>query len=111
MEAPTTRLTFGIGRFQSETLRDEAVVIAGPSQLTGAETRACVALSAEGDAVDRAFVEAWFPRSIMVVVKRSGPAIIGVGVIKPARPRYTETVSTRSGVELEPEMHELGYIG
>ena len=46
----------------------------------------------------------------MVAVKRSGAEIVGVGVIKPARPRYTETVAKRSGAELHPEMLELGYI-
>ena len=69
-----------------------------------------MALIAEGDAVDRAFVETWFPRSIVVAVKRSGAKIVGVGAIKTARPTYTATVAERSGFELQPEMHELGYI-
>ena len=54
-----------------------------------------MALIAEGDAVDRASVERWFPHSTVVAVKRSGTEIIGVGVIKPAR-SYTERVAKRS---------------
>ena len=81
-----------------------------PSQLTVAETKACVALIAKGGAVSRTFVEQWFPRSIVVAVKQSGAEIVGVGVIKPTRRHYTETVAQQSGAELRPEMHELGYV-
>ena len=81
-----------------------------PSQLTEAERNECVALIVKGGAVNPASVERWFPRSIMVAVKRSGAEIIGVGVIKPARRRYAQTVATRSGAELHPDMHELGYV-
>ena len=91
-------------------MQDNAVMIGRPSQLTEPETRECVALIGEGDAVDRAFVETWFPRSIVVAVKRLGAEIVGIGTIKPARPTYTGTVAKRSGAELDPEMHELGYV-
>ena len=68
-----------------------------------------MALIAEGDAVDRASVERWFPHSTVVAVKRSGTEIIGVGVIKPAR-SYTERVAKRSRAELDSKTHELGYV-
>ena len=69
-----------------------------------------MALVLEGGAVRRpTSVRYWFSRSIRVAVKRSGAEIIGVGAIKPLR-QYTETVAQRSGAELHPETHELGYI-
>jgi len=49
------------------------------------------------------------PHSIMVALRRSGADIIGVGAIKPPRP-YTKRVAERSGFDLDPEMHEMGYI-
>ena len=85
-------------------------MITRPSQLTERDRRNCVALIAEGDAVDGAFVNKWFPRSIVVAVKRSGAEIVGVGVIKPTRRHYAKTVAERSGFELDPDMHEMGYI-
>ena len=91
------------------SMRGNAVTVGCPSQLTEAETSECVALIAEGDAVDPDAAERWFPLSTVVAVKRSGADIIGVGVIKPARD-YTETMARRSRAELHPETHELGYI-
>ena len=85
-------------------------MITRPSQLTERDRRSCVALIAEGDAVAGAFVNEWFPRSIVVAVKRSGAEIVGVGAIKPTRRHYATTVAERSGFELNPEMHEMGYI-
>ena len=67
-------------------------------------------LVVEGGAVDSDSVESWFPLSTVVAVKRSGAKIIGVGVIKPKRPGYTATVAKRSFAELNPEIHELGYV-
>ena len=90
-------------------MRDTAVTVGCPSQLTEAETSECVALIAEGGAVGLDAAKRWFPRSTVVAVKRSCTDIIGVGVIKPARD-YTETVATRSCAELRPETHELGYV-
>ena len=81
-----------------------------PAQLTKAEMRECVTLIVDGGAVDRDFVERWFPRSTVVAVKRSGAKIVGVGVIKPKRPCYTGTVAKRSRAGLNPEIHELGYV-
>ena len=91
-------------------MQDNAVMIRRPSQLTEPERRECVALIAEGDAVGRAFVKKWFPRSIAVALKLSGAEIVGIGVIKPVRRGYAKTVAKRSGSELDPEMHEMGYI-
>ena len=91
-------------------MQDNAIMIGRPSQLTERDRRKCVAIIAEGDAVDGAFVQKWFPRSIVVAVKRSGAEIIGVGVIKPTRRQYAKTVAERSGFELDPEMHEIGYV-
>ena len=90
-------------------MRDNAVTVGCPSQLTEAETSECVALIAEGGAVGLDAAKQWLPLSTFVAVKRSGADIIGVGVIKPARD-YTEAVATRSRAELRPETHELGYI-
>ena len=84
-------------------------MVGRPTQFTEAERNECVALIVKGGAVDPASVGKWFPRSIMVAVKRSGAEIIAVGVIKPPRP-YTETVANRSRIELHPDMHELGYV-
>ena len=85
-------------------------MIRSPAQLTKAEKRECVALIVEGGAVDRESVEQWFPRSVLVAVQRWASAIVGVGVIKPVRRRYTERVAKRSGAELQLGIHELGYI-
>ena len=90
-------------------MQDHASMIRRPAQMTERDRRTCVALIVEGDSVDRAHVKEWFPRSIMVAVKRSGGDIIGVGAIKPPRP-YTKRVAERSGFDLDPEMHEMGYI-
>ena len=91
-------------------MQDHAIMIRRPSQMTERDRRKCVDLIVEGEAVDRAYVEKWFPRSIVVAVKRSGGEIVGVGVIKPSRQRHAKTVAEGSGVDLDPEMHELGYI-
>ena len=91
-------------------MQDNAVMIRRPSQLTDTERMECVALIAEGDAVDRVFVKKWFPLSIAVALKLSGAEIVGIGVIKPIRQGYAKTVAKRSGFELDPEMHEIGYI-
>ena len=90
-------------------MRDNPVTIACPSRLTEPARKECVALIANGGAVDRAYVEQWFPLSVVVAVKWSGAEVVGVGVIKPARP-HTATVARESGFELPPKMHELGYI-
>ena len=68
-----------------------------------------MALIAEGGAVNRAYVEEWFPLSVVVAVKWSGAEVVGVGVIKPARP-HTATVARQSDFKLHPKMRELGYI-
>ena len=68
-----------------------------------------MALIADGGAVARAHVEDWFPPSVVVAVVWSGAKVVGVGVIKPARP-HTATVARQSGFELHPKMHELGCI-
>ena len=81
-----------------------------PAQLTEAEKKECEALIVEGGAVSSDYVNRWFLRSIEVAVKRSGPDIVGVGVIKPFRPCYTANVARRSGSDLISETHELGYV-
>lgn len=88
----------------------DAVKIFHPQQLTTDEQGECVTLIVDGGAVKRAFVEDSFPRSIAVAVKRSGADIVGVGAIKPVRRSYTKKVARKSGVELDPETHELGYV-
>ena len=66
-------------------------------------------LITEGGAVNADYVERWFPLSVVVAVKWSGAEVVGVGVIKPPRP-HTATVARQSGSELNPKMHEMGYI-
>ena len=91
-------------------MQDHAIVIQHPSQMTERDRTTCIALIVEGDAVDHAYVEEWFPRSIVVAVRRLDAEIVGVGVIKPSRRGYAKQVAARSGYGLDPEMHELGYI-
>ena len=90
-------------------MRDNTVTLACPSRLTEPVRKACVALIANGGAVRPGYVEEWFPLSVVVAVKWSGAEVVGVGVIKPARP-HTATVARESGFELHPKMHELGYV-
>ena len=91
-------------------MHDETITIEVPSQLTETETRVCIELIVAGNAVDRTHVEYWFTRSVSVAIKRWDNEIAGVGVIKPARCDYVETVAKRSGVVLPSDMNELGYI-
>ena len=87
-----------------------AVTIVRPSELTTVETRECVDLIVDGGAVRRTFVEQRFPDSIHVAVTRLGAEIVGVGVIKSGDHPHTTTVAELSGVELPPDVDELGYV-
>ena len=87
-----------------------AVTIVRPSELTTVETRECVKLIADRGAVRRTFVEQRFPDSIHVAVTRLGAEIVGVGVIKSGDHPHTTTVARLSGVELPPDVDELGYV-
>ena len=87
-----------------------AVTVVSPSELTTVETRECVKLIVDGGAVRRTFVEQRFPASIYVAVTRLGAEIVGVGVIKSGDHPHTTTVAGLSGVELPPDVDELGYV-
>lgn len=87
-----------------------AVTVVHPSELTAAETRACVKLIVDGGAVGRTFVKQRFPDCVYVAVTRLGGKIVGVGVIKSGDHPHTATVARQSGVELSPGADELGYI-
>lgn len=79
-------------------------------ELSDDDLRDCVSLIVDGDAVDPETAAEHLPHCPFVVVKRDNDQIVAVGAIKGQRRNYTRTVARRSGVELDPQTHELGYI-
>ena len=74
------------------------------------ETKTCISLIEEGNAVDVQCAKEELPYAPMVVVKRDGQDIVGVGTIKQVRPLYAQEISKHSGVSFDKNMHELGYV-
>jgi hypothetical protein len=70
----------------------------------------CIELLRQGDAVDPESARTELPRAAMIAILRDGAAIVGLGAIKRKRPQYTADVGRKSGFELEPDWHELGYV-
>lgn len=87
-----------------------ATELISPRELSAAEVGFCVSLISDGGAVERKYVERYFPESASVALIRIERLIVGVGVIKPRREEYANQVAKRSGYRLAPELHELGYV-
>jgi hypothetical protein len=80
--------------------------------LSQEDVTACATLIAAGDAVDPDTAAEHLPHCLMVVVKRDGSQVVGVGAIKGQRPWYAKRIASKekSGFGFDPEMHELGYV-
>jgi hypothetical protein len=50
------------------------------------------------------------PFATLIVVAHHGDQIVGVGAIKRVRPDYTSKIAQRSGVFLDPDTPDLGYV-
>ena len=70
----------------------------------------CIALVAEGDAVDPDAAAEHLPDCASIVVKILNGHAVGVGAIKGRRPQYAKLVATRSGHSFDDQMRELGYV-
>ena len=70
-----------------------------------------MSLIIEGEAIENPeSVETWLPQSVFLAVVRKGEEIVGVGAIKPARPRYAERIAAASEHTFATDSMELGYI-
>jgi GNAT superfamily N-acetyltransferase len=78
--------------------------------LTAEEVDACVALLSRGGAVKPQFAREELPEAFARVVALYEGAIVAVGAIKRARPKYAQKVSRSSGYPVSGTMRELGYI-
>jgi hypothetical protein len=94
-----------------EAQADYRVETCAPMDLTAAELERCTSIVIEGEAIENSeSVKTWLPQSLVLAVVRKGEEIVGVGAIKPARPRYAERVAAASEYIFATDLRELGYI-
>src|SRR4051812_32514973 len=94
-----------------EAQADYRVETCAPGDLTAVEMERCATIIIEGEAIENPeSVKTWLPRSVVLAVVRKGEEIVGVGAIKPARPRYAEQVASASEHTFAADLPELGYI-
>jgi len=74
------------------------------------ECEACVKIIKDGGAVDHHSAARELRRAAVVAIARNRDEIVGVGVIKRARPWYAARIAERSGVSFQTDMKELGYV-
>jgi hypothetical protein len=94
-----------------EAQADYRIETCAPGDLTAAEMERCTTIVIEGEAIENPdSVKTWLPRSVVLAVVRRGEEIVGVGAIKPARPRYAARVAAASDHVFAADVPELGYI-
>ena len=89
---------------------DYEVRLCAANDLSGADLAACIALVTDGEAVDPASAKRDLPCSNRIAVARKEGKVVGVGVIKPIRPRYAAGVSAKSKIVFRDDTPELGYV-
>lgn len=94
----------------AEKKADYEVTACAPGDLSSAELETCFAIIKEGGAVNTNTVKRDLPHSSLMAIARNRNEIVGVGVIKPARPRYAAKTARNSGVAFPLETLELGYV-
>jgi hypothetical protein len=94
-----------------EPQTDYRVETCSPADLSSAEKARCISIIIEGEAIENPeSVKTWLPRSVALAIVRKGEEIVGVGAIKPARPRYAKRVAAASEHTFAADLPELGYI-
>ena len=81
-----------------------------PATWQQGELDTCLALLAEGGAVDMHYATILLPRARTVALARHGAEIVGLAALKALRPSYNETVSRKSGFQLPADSLEMGYV-
>lgn len=81
-----------------------------PDELTPEELKRCMALIGDGGAVNPNTMKRDLPRSQVLAIARHHGQIVGVGVIKPVRKRYSAGIAVESGYSFPAETPELGYV-
>lgn len=94
----------------ADTTQADGYKICERHGLTDPEVIACLALLKRGAAVNTATASKHLPIALVQVLATHDGAIIGVGAIKRARPRYAAKISRSSGHEIDPATPELGYV-
>jgi hypothetical protein len=81
-----------------------------PAALSDGEREACVAIVAQGGAVNLKSAKEKLVLASVLAVARMGGTIVGVGAIKRIRTGYAARIAVRSGFDFAPETPELGYV-
>ena len=89
---------------------DYEIRLCAANDLSGTDLAACIELVTGGDAVNPATVKRDLPCSTRIAIVRKAGSVVGVGVIKPIRPRYAAGVSGKSKIVFDEDMPELGYV-
>lgn len=92
-------------------IMNDDVQICAPGELSTAEIQSCISLVQKGGALENPkWAADQLPRAIIIAIKRDGREIVGVGAIKPQRPKYAADKARKSGFEFDSNAHELGYV-
>jgi GNAT superfamily N-acetyltransferase len=89
---------------------DYEVNACAPGALSREELETCAAIIEMGGAVDPDSMVRDLPRAIVIAIARKGDQIVGVGAIKPVRPKYAAKIARNSGITIPAETLELGYV-
>jgi hypothetical protein len=95
---------------QAETRDPYVVVTCSGTELTEQDRAACVALIAEGGAVNVQTAASELPKASVVATVRRDGLLVGVGAIKRERPDYASEKAELSGFDFDPNTTELGYV-
>ena len=79
-------------------------------ELSAEDLNKSLSVLEEGKAVNLASARAELPIAPVVVLKRIDGKVVGLGAIKRQRPDYAADKARASGYDLDPNMHEVGYV-
>ena len=100
--------TVGQRKMENERLAQYVVNTCAPSDLSGSELAACLAIIKAGDAV--AVESEKLRRAKLLAVARRGNEIVGVGSVKRERIKYALDIAKKSGFPFPVQTQELGYV-
>lgn len=86
------------------------VTVCAAGDLSYYDRARCIAIIAEGEAVDPVSAARELPVAQRVAIARRGDEIVGVGVIKRKRTSYAAGISKKSGHDFDAATPELGYV-
>ncbi|MGE3341789.1 MAG: hypothetical protein AB7L71_00015 [Vicinamibacterales bacterium] len=79
-------------------------------ELSADDLNECISILEEGKAVNIASARAELPIAPVVVLKRVGGEVVGLGAIKRQRPEYAASKALASRYDFDQNMHEIGYV-